>query len=138
MSDIHPAMAAAQESWRCAQARDKQGWLGLMSDDVCIEDPIGVAPTNPTGEGVQGKANVSTFFDKYIGPSTIVITVHESRAAGNESAHLMTLDTTLSNGVKTKVTGIFTYHLNDDGKLTNLRGYWTLADMSFEQPSEDT
>ena len=41
MSDIHPALAAAQNSWRCAQAKDKEGWLELMADDVCIEDPIG-------------------------------------------------------------------------------------------------
>ncbi|MBW2316428.1 MAG: nuclear transport factor 2 family protein, partial [Deltaproteobacteria bacterium] len=120
MSEIHPALEVAQNSWRCVQAHDKQGWLDLMSDDVCMEDPIGVAPTNPTGKGVIGKAEVSEFYDKYIGPSTIVIEIHESRAAGNESAHVMTLDTTLSNGVRTKVRGIFTYHLNDEGKLTNL------------------
>ena len=136
MSEIHPALEVAQNSWRCVQAHDKQGWLDLMSDDACMEDPIGIAPTNPTGKGVIGKAEVSEFYDKYIGPSTIVIEVHESRAAGNESAHVMTLDTTLSNGVRTKVRGIFTYHLNDEGKLTNLRGYWTLDNMSFEQPAE--
>ena len=136
MSEIHPALEVAQNSWRCVQAHDKQGWLDLMSDDVCMEDPIGIAPTNPTGKGVIGKAEVSEFYDKYIGPSTIVIEIHESRAAGNESAHVMTLDTTLSNGVRTKVRGIFTYHLNDGGKLTNLRGYWTLDNMSFEQPAE--
>lgn len=136
MSDVHPALAAAQASWKCAQARDKKGWLALMADDICIEDPIGVALTNPTGKGMRGKAEVGEFFDKFIGPSTIVIETHESSAAGNESAHVMTLNTTLSNGVKTKVRGIFTYRLNDEGLLTNLRGYWTLADMSFEQPPE--
>lgn len=136
MSDPHPALVAAQNSWRCAQTRDKQGWLDLMSDDVCIEDPIGVAPTNPTGKGVRGKAEVSEFFDTYIGPSQIVVETHESRVAGNESAHVLTLHTTLSNGVVTHVHGIFTYLLNDDGKLTNLRGYWTLADMTVDQPSE--
>jgi steroid delta-isomerase len=136
MSETHPAITAAQNSWRCAQTRDKQGWLDLMSDDVCIEDPIGEAPTNPTGKGVRGKAEVGEFFDKFIGPSTIVVETHESSAAGNESAHVLTLHTTLSNGVKTRVRGIFTYHLNDAGLLTNLRGYWALADMVFEQPSE--
>ncbi len=135
MSEVHPALAAAQNSWRCVQAKDKAGWLGLMADDVCMEDPIGVAVTNPTGEGVQGKEAVSAFYDKHIAPSTIVITTHESCAAGLESAHVMTLDTTLSNGVKTKVRSIFTYRINEAGKITNLRGYWTLADMTFEQPA---
>jgi steroid delta-isomerase len=47
----------------------------------------------------------------------------------------MTLTTTLSNGVTTIVHGIFTYRVNDAGKLTNLRGYWTLDDIEIEQPS---
>ena len=136
MSEVHPALAAAQNSWRCAQASDKEGWLDLMADDVCIEDPIGVSPTNPTGKGVNGKAEVAEFFDKFIGPSSIVIETHESSASGNESAHVLSLTTTLGNGVVTRVRGIFTYRLNDAGKLTNLRGYWTMADMSIEQPPE--
>jgi steroid delta-isomerase len=136
MSEVHPALAAARNSWRCAEARDKEGWLALMADDVCIEDPIGVAVTNPSGKGMRGKAEVGEFFDKHIAPSTIVVETHESRVAGNESAHVLTLNTTLSNGVKTKLRGLFTYKLNDEGLLTNLRGYWTMDDMSFEHPPE--
>ena len=135
MSEHHPAILAAQNSWRCAETRDKAGWLALMSEDVCIEDPIGEAPTNPTGKGVRGKPEVGQFFDKFIAPAQIVVETHESTAAGNESAHVLTLNTTLSNGVVTRVHGIFTYRLDDAGKLTNLRGYWRLADMVVEQAS---
>ena len=138
MSDIHPALEAAQNSWRCVQAKDKEGWLALMADDVCIEDPIGVAPTNPTGKGLHGKAEVGEFYDKNIAKSKMVIETHESTVGGtNESAHVMTLSTTLPNGVTTRVRGIFTYRLNDEGKLANLRGYWTFADnMTVEHPPE--
>ena len=135
MGDGHPALVAAQNSWRCVQAHDKRGWLDLMADDVCIEDPIGEGPTNPTGKGLRGKAEVAEFYDKNIGPSTIRIETHESCVAGNESAHVMTLTTTLANGVETRVRGIFTYRVNDEGKLTNLRGYWHMGMMEFEQPS---
>jgi steroid delta-isomerase len=136
MSDENPAMIAARNSWRCVQGNDREGWLDLMADDVCMEDPIGRAPTNPTGEGVKGKQALSAFYDKHIGPSTIVITTHESYAAeANESAHVMTLDTTLSNGVKTKVRGIFTYRTNQEGKIASLRGYWNMGVMEFEQPA---
>ena len=107
-----------------------------MADDVCIEDPIGEAPTNPTGKGVRGKEEVSKFYDSFMAQSKIVVTTHQSRAAGNESAHVLTLSTTLANGVTTHVTGIFTYLLNEEGLLTNLRGYWTMADMSVENPNE--
>ena len=41
-----PALTASQASWRCVQAKDKAGWLALMTDDVVIEDPIGPSYTN--------------------------------------------------------------------------------------------
>ena len=50
MDEKHPALGAARNSWRCVQAKDEDAWLALMADDVVFEDPIGVGPTNPTGE----------------------------------------------------------------------------------------
>jgi steroid delta-isomerase len=136
MTAEHPALVASRKSWACVQAKDKAGWLALMADDVCIEDPIGRALTNPTGEGIQGKAAVSEFFDKNIAPSTIRIETHESYAAeANECAHVMTLTTTLSNGVVSKVRGIFTYRTDDAGLITNLRGFWNMGLMEFTQPA---
>lgn len=138
MSETNPALIASQNSWNSVQTGNKQGWLDLMADNICIEDPIGEAATNPTGKGVRGKAEVGEFYDKFIGPATIVVETHESHGAGNgmEAAHVLTLHTTLPNGVTTHVRGLFTYHLNDAGKLTNLRGYWTMADMTFDQPAK--
>lgn len=135
MNEDHPAMKVARASWAAVQAHDKQGWLDLMADDVCIEDPIGAGPTNPTGQGIRGKAEVGAFYDKHIANSNIVIVTHESHSVGSESAHVMELTTTLENGVVTKVRSIFTYRLNDAGKLASMRGYWTLDDMTFTKPA---
>ena len=138
MSEVHPAIQASRNSWRCVMAKDKQGWLDLMAEDICVEDPIGVAPTNPDGKGVRGKAALSEFYDKNMASSTIEIETHESYAADNdknESAHLMTLRTTLSGGMKVIVRGIFTYRINDEGKITNLRGFWSLSGSEFVQPA---
>jgi steroid delta-isomerase len=134
MSDESPAMQAARNSWRCVQAHDREGWLALMADDVLIEDPIGVGPTNPTGEGIRGKEAVAKFYDTHIAPSTIRIEPQQSYAVENESAHVLTLTTSFPNGVVSRVTGIFTYRLNDAGKLASLRGYWTLAGMEITRP----
>ena len=41
MKETHPAMVAARNSWRCVQGKLKDEWLGLMAEDVVIEDPIG-------------------------------------------------------------------------------------------------
>jgi steroid delta-isomerase len=128
------ALTAARNSWKCVMSHDKEGWLALMAEDVCVEDPIGVGPTNPTGEGVKGKAAMAEFYDKNIRDSSISIEAHESYYAGLESAHKLTLTTTLSNGVVSKVTSIFTYRVDDEGLITNLRGYWKLSDMTFTQP----
>jgi len=131
----HPALVAARNSWRAVQAKDRESWLALMDRDVCIEDPIGMAPTNPTGRGVSGLAAVAEFWDKNIAPSTIRIETHESFVAANESAHVLTLTTTFANGMQVSVHGIFTYRLNEAGKLTNLRGYWKMEDLKIEPPA---
>ena len=136
MNEDNPAMIAARNSWRCVQSKDREGWLALMADDVCIEDPIGEAPTNPTGNGVRGKEAVREFYDTNIGPNQLTVETHESRTAGNESAHVLTLRTRFPNGMTAIVRGLFTYLVNDAGKLTNLRGYWEMDDMRFEQEGE--
>ena len=132
--DSNPAMVAARNSWRCVQARDKEGWLGLMADTIVIEDPIGIAPTNPDGKGIQGKQAVSDFWDASMAKLDIQIETHESFAAGNEAAHRMTLTTRGENGAGLIVNGIFTYRVNEQGKLTNLRGYWALDECEILQP----
>ncbi|MEM9176493.1 MAG: nuclear transport factor 2 family protein [Myxococcota bacterium] len=135
MTEDHPAMIAARGSWKAAQAGDKAAWLDLMADDVVVEDPIGVAPTNPTGKGVRGKEELAAFFDANIGPNTLSIEARDSRTAGMESAHHLTLTTKFPNGVTARVSGIFAYRVNEAGKLTNLRGFWEMADMAIEEPS---
>ncbi len=134
MDPNHPALVAAQSSWRCVMSKDKEGWLGLMADDVRVEDPIGVAPTNPNGEGIQGKAALADFYEKNIAPSQITIEAEQSFAAGNESAHVLNLTTSFPNGVRMRVHGIFTYKINDEGRITNLRGFCNLEYSKIEQP----
>ena len=134
LKDSNPAMIAARNSWRCVQAKDKQGWLDLMADSMVMEDPIGVAPTNPDGKGIQGKQAVSEFWDTTMSKVDIRIETHESFAAGNESAHRMTLTTRFENGGGMVVNGLFTYRVDELGKLTNLRGYWALDETEIRQP----
>ncbi len=135
MDPKHPALVAAQSSWRYVQAKDKERWLALLAPDIHIEDPIGIGPTNPDGKGFRGLEAVEQFWDRTIATSSIRIETHESFAAGLESAHLLTLTTSFPNGVKIVVHGIFTYRVNDTGKLVHLCGYWTMADAKVEKPA---
>ena len=137
MNDTHPALLASQASWRCVQAHDKQGWLDLMADDIHIEDPIGVSITNPDGDGLRGKDSVADFYDKNIAENNLTITCEATFLASSdhEVAHVLTLQSAFDNGLRSAVRGIFTYRVNDEGKLTSMRGYWTMDDMTFEQGS---
>ena len=136
--DQSPALAASRASWRCVQAKDKAGWLALMTDDVVIEDPIGPAYTNPGGTGVTGKEGVSQFWERSIGLATIKITCEETfpSSSPNQIAHILRLRFTFENGSASAVRGVFTYKVNDDGLLTNLRGYWNMHMMKPVQDGE--
>ena len=52
-----------------------------------------------------------------------------------ESAHVLTLTTKFPNGVKMTVHGIFTYTVNDDGKIKALRGFWSMAEAKIDKPA---
>lgn len=128
-----PALTASQASWRCAQGKDKQGWLALMADDVVIEDPIGKTVTNPDGTGVRGKEAVAAFFDANIAVNTLTITCEETfpSASPHEVAHILNLHSRFEGGYTSAVRGVFTYRTDEAGLLTNLRGYWNLDVMKF-------
>jgi ketosteroid isomerase-like protein len=127
----HPAIAASRASWSAVQRKAKQEWLALFAEDACIEDPIGVSPLDPEGKGQRGKAAIERFWDANIGPNRIEIEMRHSFAAGNESAHLGKVTTTFPNGSKVIVECIVTYKLNEEGKLSSLRGYWDLKDAKL-------
>ena len=128
----HPARRAALLSREYVQTHNKEGWLGLYAEDAIIEDPIGVSMIDPEGAGHRGPAAREAFWDNFIAPANISIEIHHSYAAGNEVANRITITTELPAGEGKKlvqlVTGIFTYHVNEEGKLLSLRGYWETDD----------
>jgi hypothetical protein len=129
MSTEHPAAAAAARSRAAVMSKNKDAWLALFADDICIEDPIGVSPVDPSGEGIRGADKLSGFWDKNIAPNDYTFTVHHSYAAGSEVAVHMTLDIVMAGAMTGQVNGIFTYRLDDQGKIDALRGYWELEAM---------
>lgn len=134
-TETTPAMAASQASWRCVQTHDREGWLALMADDVVIEDPIGPSITNPDGTGVRGKEAVAAFYDTNIAVNNLTVTCQETfpSSSPNEVAHILVLDSEFEGGVTSSVRGVFCYRVDDDGRITNMRGYWNLEGMTFGQ-----
>ena len=134
-TELTPAMAASLASWRCVQSHDREGWLALMAADVVIEDPIGTSITNPDGMGVRGKDAVAAFYDTNIAVNNLTVTCEETfpSSSANEVAHIMVLRSEFEGGVTSAVRGVFCYRVDDEGLITNLRGYWNLAGMQFGQ-----
>lgn len=130
-----PALAASKESWRCVQSHDREGWLALMAPDVVVEDPIGEAITNPDGRGIRGKEALAAFYDANIAINNLTVTCEETfpSSSPNEVAHILVLHSEFEGGFSSTVRGVFTYRLNDDGLITNLRGYWNMDAMKFAQ-----
>ncbi len=128
----HPARRAALLSREYVHNKDRAGWLGLYAEDAIIEDPIGVSMIDPEGKGHRGPAAREAFWDNFIAPANIHIDILDSYAAGNEVANHVVLTITIDMGdgkaLRQKVHGIFTYHVNDEGKLLSLRGFWEADD----------
>ncbi len=139
-TDLTPAMAASQASWRCVQSHDREGWLALMAPDVVIEDPIGQTVTNPDGLGVRGTDAVAAFYDTHIAANTLTVTCEESfpSSSPNEVAHILVLRSEFDGGFTSTVRGVFCYRVDDDRLITNMRGYWNLEDMKFGRSDSST
>ena len=135
MTELTPALDASHASWRCVQTHDREGWLALMADDIVIEDPIGKAITNPDGIGVRGKQDAAVFYDTNIAVNNLTVTCEETfpSSSPNEVAHILSLHSKFEGGVTSTVRGVFCYRVNDDGLITNLRGYWNMDAMQFGQ-----
>jgi steroid Delta-isomerase len=122
----HPAHAAGRRSREAVTARDKDAWLDVFADDAIIEDPIGPSAFDPEGKGHRGRDAISKFWDMTIA-NTDRIEFHfrDTFQCGNEEANVGSIVTTMA-GHQITSDGVFTYRVNDEGKLVALRAYWEM------------
>jgi len=126
----HPARDASLASMQAVEAGDKVAWLALFADDAVVEDPIGESPMDPSGQGHRGKAAIEAFYDNVIGPNKVSFVIERSHAAGNEVANVGTI-TTLMGDSTVHTDLVATYRVDDDGKVTALRAYWSIDKLRF-------
>ena len=127
----HPARDASLASMTAIEAGDKDAWLALFADDAVVEDPIGESPMDPSGQGHRGKAAIEAFYDNVIGPNQVSFVIERSHAAGNEVANVGTITTRMADGTVVHTDGVFTYRVDDDGKVVALRAYWDMDRLRF-------
>lgn len=124
MSAEHPARAAGLASQAAVRARDKDAWLALFAADGIVEDPIGPSGFDPAGKGHRGRDAISAFWDKAIaGADSIEFLFDDSFACGSEVAFTGTIRTIIG-GHRIDAEGVFTYKVDETGKIAALRAFW--------------
>lgn len=129
--DVHPARAAAQRSMAAVEAGDREGWLALFAPDAVVEDPIGPSMFDPEGAGHHGAAGIAAFYDSVIGPHEVRFAIRESYACGSEVANVGTITTTLGDGSRAVVEGVYTYRVDAAGRIVALRAFWEADAITF-------
>jgi steroid delta-isomerase len=121
----HPAHVAGRRSREAAMAHDKQAWLDNFADDAIVQDPIGPSHFDPEGKGHRGKEAIAAFYDNAIAPSELQFNFEKTYQCGNEEANVGNI-VIKAAGYEVTAEGVFTYRVNDEGKIVALRAYWEL------------
>ena len=124
-----PVHLAGKRSREAAIACDKGAWLALFADDAVVEDPIGPSHFDPEGNGHRGKEAIAKFFDMAIAPSRLEFHFEKTFQCGDEEANVGHIVIN-SSGYRVVAEGVFTYRVDNEGKITALRAYWELDQAS--------
>lgn len=120
----HPARDAGFASYDAVCRHDKEAWLALWAEDGWVEDPVGVSPIDPTGQGHHGPEARSAFWDMTIATvDRFVFEIHDSFAAGNECSNVGTIHITIGDYVS-HCEGVFSYRVDEAGRMVSLRAMW--------------
>ena len=111
-----------------AVAKDKQNWLDLFAEDAIVQDPIGISPLDPLGDGHKGKEAIEKFYDTVIANGNIEFNILESIPCADECANFAQI-TNMVGDVKIETKMIVIYRVNSDDKIVSLRAFWDYEKM---------
>ncbi|MFJ4656560.1 nuclear transport factor 2 family protein [Nocardia sp. NPDC088792] len=124
MSTEHPARVAGLKSQAAVRAKDKDTWVSLFAVDGIVEDPVGPSFFDPDGKGHRGAEAIAAFWDKAIAQTdSIEFLFDDSFACGSEVAYVGRIRTTMAGQI-IDAEGVFTYKVDNDGKILALRAFW--------------
>ncbi len=120
----HPVLIASRASQAAASSKRKAEWLSLFAEDGCVEDPVGPSAFDPEGKGHHGLDAIAKFYDMTIANTdSIEFIVDDQVLCGNEIVYIGKIRTVMA-GAQIDAEGVFTYRVNDEGKLQSLRAFW--------------
>ena len=93
--------------------------LHRFADNAIFEDPVGTPPVNDPQEILEfGKKFMSGF-------ETVGLHEEFVHVVGNEAAARWTRKALTKEGKRVRFEGINVFKFNKEGKIINLRGYWS-------------
>ncbi len=125
----HPARQAAMHSIRAIQRKDRAAWLSLWREDAVVEDPVGISPLDPAGEGHRGLAAITAFYDNVIAQGDVRFHIRESFACGMECANVGTITTRSADGSVSRCELVMVYRVDEQGMLLSLRAFWEFDEL---------
>ncbi|BBX16490.1 hypothetical protein CRI77_21295 [Mycolicibacterium duvalii] len=118
-------LTAAQRSLLAANAHDRDGWIGLFTDDGRVEDPVGSTPH-------RGRTAIARFYDTFIGPRTVDFRAHHDIVSGTTVVRDVTLEIAMSSALTMQVPTFIRYDLREENgalRIAALSAYWELPSM---------
>ncbi len=97
-------------------AGDLEGVLALYADGATVEDPVG----SPL---IAGSEALAAFYQVAVDKVTAARTLGPVRCAGNEFAVPFEIEADFGAKVAIEIIDVFT--LNETGKITSMRAFWS-------------
>lgn len=132
MPNCYLALEAGRKSGEYVVAGRRQDWLDLFDDNAIVQDPVGVSPLDPTGNGHQGKAAIAAFWDMAMPNGIHSFEIRESHPAGDSCANVITLSNKMPDGTVISTDCVAVYTANDAGKIISLRAYWDFNKLAAQ------
>jgi transport factor 2 (NTF2)-like protein len=118
-------LTAVEASPRATARHDRSAWVGLFTDDGCVEDPVGARPHI-------GRVEIGRFYDTFIGPRQITFHRDLDIVAGTTVIRDLTLEVTMGSSVRMTIPTFLRYDLRaieNAWRIARLRAYWELPAM---------
>ena len=106
--------------FEATRSGDANQWANCFSNNATFEDPVGTAPIN------NNPAKILEFGKKFMsGFETVGLYEEFVHVVGNEAAARWTGKAITKKGKKVRFDGINVFKFNKEGKIINLKGYWS-------------
>ena len=121
---VNAAQAASRRSAEYVSRGNREAWLALFAEDAVVQDPVGVSPLDPSGEGHRGQAAIADFWQQTIAGNAIAVEILSSHPAGEECANVVSLHNRMASGAEFRLQMVVVYRANVEGKIVSLKAYW--------------